>query len=259
MSHATSPKSVTKQHTAARSSSSHVHLQTQNASGATPVHVTAHKEHAAVTNQLNSISIQSSMEIEGGAQGGSHANERTNAVVVEKSMKYGRGVEWDRVQDRSRSRGKERDGGCDKGIARERERERDENKERDKDRETHREMDSDRDRDREGYRGRDREKNRERDIDRESDRKRHREREKDRDIQQDRGGDGDRTEKRSTGMEAVLLAIASGESGRERERRGEVRRGEESRGEFEPGGIFIRFAEDTPPQVTKHELEGCLN
>jgi hypothetical protein len=220
------------------------------------------------------MAVEASMEIEGGAQGGSHANERTNAVVVERSMKYGMVVEWDRVQGRRRSRGKERDGGCDKGIARERERERDENKERDKDRERHREMDRDRDRDREGYRGREREKDRERDIDRESDRKRHREREKDRDIMQGRGGDGERTEKRSTGMEAVLLAIASGEYGRERERRGEERRGEErrgeerrgeerrgeeSRGEFEPGGIFIRFAEDSLTQVTTHVLEGCLN
>jgi hypothetical protein len=205
------------------------------------------------------MAVEACMEIEGGAQGGSHANKRTNAMMVERLMKYGRGVEWDRVQDRSRSPGKERDGGCDKGIARERERERDKNKERDKDRETHREMDRDRERDREGYRGSEKEKDRERGIDRVSDRKRHREREEDRDIMQGRGGDGERTAKWSTGMEAVFLAIAPGESGRERERRGQERRGQVSRGEFEPGGIFISFAEDSLPQVTKHVLEGCLN
>jgi hypothetical protein len=74
----------------------------------------------------------------------------------------------------------------------------------------------------------DTEGDRERDRNRETDRKRGPEREIGGDIQQGRGRGGDRER-------------------------------EENSCEFEPGVIFIRFAEDSLSQVTKHVLESWLN
>jgi len=122
--------------------------------------------------------------------------------------------------DRFQDRSRSRGKERDGGIAKEGEREREKDKERDRERE------------RERRRERDRDKARERDIDterdRERDRKRDSESEIDRDIQQARGRDG-------------------------------VGEREENSCEVEPGGIFIRFAEDSLSQVTKHVLESCLD
>jgi hypothetical protein len=234
VSHTTSPQFATEQqftvYTAARS---HVHLQTQNAPGVTAVYVVVEKGHVAGTKQILAPPSPA-CNVQDGAEGASHANERTKDVVAEKLVSSGRGVAWDRFQDRSRSSGKERDGSITKEGGRERER----NKERDRGRERDRKMDKDRERDRERHRERERDKDRARDIDTERDRERDRNRERDRkrgtereigrDIQQGRGRDGDRER-------------------------------EENSCEFEPGGIFIRFAEDSLSQVTKHVLESCLN
>jgi hypothetical protein len=218
------PVPVLPVYTAARS---HVHLQTQNASGATPVHIAAQKEHAAVTEQLlapPSIACN----VEGGAEGASHANERTNAVVAEKSREYWRDVELGGFQDTRRSRGIDIDGGCDKGRAREGERKREKDKERGMQREREREMDGGRTRDRERERERERDKDRERDIDRERDREgdrnregdgnryrereRDRERERQREMQQDGGRDGENREQSSTRMQAPGgLPVSPGE------------------------------------------------